>query len=109
MKKLPKRVIAAFAAIIYLLAGCTPTPQGQTETTNNEATVNEDTVVGETKDLWVLFPLSREARKITVDVGMDGHIYEGDIIIDSTLIITDTSGNGPRKIDQSLKLKKTTE
>lgn len=59
------------------------------------------------KEVWVLLPLAKDAQKVVVEVNEDGeYVYQGDIIIDESQIITDISGRGSRKIDGMLRLKR---
>jgi len=59
------------------------------------------------KEVWVLLPLAKDAQKIVVEVNEYGeYVYQGDIIIDESQIITDISGKGRRKIDAMLRAKR---
>lgn len=60
-----------------------------------------------TKELYVLFPHSRDAQKIRVTQDVDGKfIYQEDIRIDTAQIIRDTSGSGTRPVDIALNMRR---
>lgn len=57
--------------------------------------------------IWVLFPLAKDVQQIPVVKDKNGdYVYGGDIVIDTSQIIIDTSGRGNRPIDELLRLKR---
>jgi len=56
------------------------------------------------RQVSVLFPHSRDAQRITVVEDEDGDLlYQGDIRIDTSIIIHDPAGRGTRPVDERLR------
>lgn len=56
------------------------------------------------KEVFVLFPHSKDVQKIKVQVeGLNRYTYQEDILIDTSQVVHDTSGQGKRMVDMVLK------
>jgi hypothetical protein len=56
------------------------------------------------RQVFVLFPHSRDAQRITVVEDEDGELlYQGDIRIDTSIIVHDPAGRGLRPVDERLR------